>query len=125
MTRTKDSYRKTLEAKRKELTRLNRRESIAIQTAPDAIDQVQLNGEREIALHNLNRESNLLRQVRAALVRMDEGTYGTCAHCEEKIKPKRLEAVPWAEYCLACQEAADHNKLGSVETLDELLASAA
>jgi RNA polymerase-binding transcription factor DksA len=57
----------------------------------------------------LDRESNLLRDVRFALRRMDEKCYGTCLHCEEEINVKRLAAVPWAAYCLKCQDIADRH----------------
>ena len=45
-----------------------------------------------------------LRMINEALQRLKEGTYGTCAECEKPISPKRLQAVPWAKYCVACQE---------------------
>ncbi|MCK2033457.1 MULTISPECIES: TraR/DksA C4-type zinc finger protein [Microbacterium] len=43
-----------------------------------------------------------LRQVDEALMRMDAGTYGICAHCGRPIPPERLEVRPFAEYCVAC-----------------------
>jgi DnaK suppressor protein len=87
---------------------------------------VQHAAERELAIRNLDRESNLLRNVRAALRRIDEGTFGVCLHCEEDISPKRLAAVPWTAFCIQCQEIADRNQTrdGSV-SLDELLVNAA
>jgi DnaK suppressor protein len=45
-----------------------------------------------------------LRQVDDALARMDAGTYGMCANCGRPIPPGRLEARPFAEYCVACAE---------------------
>jgi len=66
-----------------------------------------------------------LRNVRAALHRIDEGMYGVCLHCEEDISPKRLNAVPWAPYCIACQETADRNQEEGIESLDDLLVNAA
>jgi DnaK suppressor protein len=42
--------------------------------------------------------------VTEALERIEEGSYGQCVACENEINPKRLEAVPWARYCLQCQE---------------------
>lgn len=45
-----------------------------------------------------------LRQVDEALMRMDAGTYGVCAHCGRPIPPERLEVRPFAEYCVACAE---------------------
>ena len=121
-----EKYKAMLLARQAELSKgLHNREDIAIQKSPDALDEVQLAGERELAIRNLDRESNLLRNVRAALARVADGTYGTCLHCEEDIKPKRLEAVPWAPYCIRCQEAADRNEFEASESLDEFLANAA
>ena len=56
-------------------------------------DRRQLRPRIERAIRNLDRESNLLRNVRAALRRIDEGTFGVCVHCEEEISPKRIAAV--------------------------------
>lgn len=121
-----EKYRKILDAKKTELSGgLRNREDIAIEKTPDALDEVQLAGERELAIRNLDRETNLLRQVRLALARMNDGSYGTCMHCEEDIKPKRLEALPWAAFCITCQEAADRHEFEATESLDELLANAA
>ena len=85
---------------------------------------MQLAGERELAIRNLDREASLLRNVRAALFRINDGSYGVCMHCEEEIKPKRLEAVPWAAFCIRCQEAADRNEFAATESIDDLLAAA-
>jgi len=55
----------------------------------------------------LNRNSldmGLLRQIKDALVRIEDQTYGVCPECETAISIKRLEAVPWANYCIRCQE---------------------
>src|ERR1700736_6165371 len=89
---------------------LRNREDIAIEKTPDAIDEVQLAGERELAIRNLDRESSLLRQVRGALARIADGSYGVCMHCDDEIKPKRLDAVPWTKFCIRCQEAADRQE---------------
>ena len=121
-----NKYKALLEAKQEELAAgLRNRDDIAIEKTPDAIDEVQLAGERELAIRNLDRESSLLRSVRAALVRIAEGHYGSCLHCEEEIKPKRLDAVPWAKYCIRCQEAADRHEFEPEggESFDELLAA--
>ncbi|MBM3774260.1 MAG: TraR/DksA family transcriptional regulator [Acidobacteria bacterium] len=119
-------HKASLEARQAELaTSLRNRDEIAIEKTPDALDEVQLAGERELAIRNLDREANLLRQVRAALGRMADGTYGICMHCEEDIKPKRLDAVPWAAYCIRCQEAVDRHEFEDAESLDQLLANAA
>ena len=51
---------------------------------------------------------------------MDEKCYGLCLRCEEEINLKRLVAVPWAAYCLKCQETADRNGFKEVEPLESL-----
>ena len=128
MTQTEiNKYKAMLEAKQAELSAgLRNRDDIAIEKTPDAIDEVQLAGERELAIRNLDRESNLLRNVKGALARIADGSYGVCMHCEEDIKIKRLDAVPWTKYCIKCQEAADRHEF-ETETGDslELLANAA
>jgi DnaK suppressor protein len=117
-----NKYKALLEAKQAELSGgLRNRDEIAIEKTPDALDEVQLAGERELAIRNLDREAKLLRQVRGALARVEDGSYGICMHCEEEIKPKRLDAVPWAPYCIRCQELADRQEFDSSEAFDDLL----
>jgi DnaK suppressor protein len=127
MTKTEtNKYKEILETKQAELAQLLRnRDAIAIEKSPDALDEVQHAAERELAIRNLDRESNLLRNVRAALRRLDEGMYGICVHCEEEISPKRLNAVPWTPFCIQCQEQADRNKEEGNENFEELLVNAA
>jgi DnaK suppressor protein len=111
-----------LEEKFDELSKAVRdREGIAIEKSPDALDEVQHAAERELAIRNLDRESQLLRNVRAALRRINDGTYGVCLHCEEDINPKRLNAVPWAPFCIQCQELADRNRDENLEMFEELM----
>src|SRR3981081_318031 len=128
MTQTElNKYKAMLAAKKDEISAgLRNREDIAIEKTPDAIDEVQLAGERELAIRNLDRESNLLRNVNGALARVADGSYGVCLHCDEDIKTKRLDAVPWTKHCITCQEAADRHEFES-ESGDavELLANAA
>lgn len=120
MTRTElDNFRTILTTKRAELAwATGKRDHIAIQQTPDVLDQIQLAAERELSTRGLERESRLLRDVRAALDRIAEGTYGACLECDEEISPKRLRAVPWAAFCIACQEEADQDaqrRFGSQE----------
>lgn len=127
MTKTEvNNFKKILEAKQDELERIVRnRDAIAIEKSADALDEVQHASERELAIRNLDRESNLLRNVRSALRRIEDGTFGTCLHCEEEISPKRLAAVPWAAFCIQCQEQADRNRVEGDEMLDDMLVNAA
>lgn len=126
MTKTElEKFRKVLEAKQAQLSGvLRNRDEIVIEKAPDAIDEVQLAGERELAIRNLDRDSNMLRQIRRALDRIADGSFGVCLHCEEDISPKRINAVPWAAYCIKCQEQVDRHEI-EVEESSDLFASAA
>ena len=58
--------------------------------------------ETEIA--NLNRAHQLRSRVRAALERLDEGSYGQCESCDGDISTARLKALPWASRCLSCEQ---------------------
>jgi DnaK suppressor protein len=123
-----NKYKAMLEARQAELSAgLRNREDIAIEKTPDALDEVQLAGERELAIRNLDRDSIALRNVKSALVRVADGSYGVCLHCDEDIKPKRLDAVPWTKFCIKCQEAADRNEFETEtgEAIDQLLPHAA
>jgi RNA polymerase-binding transcription factor DksA len=55
----------------------------------------------------LTRKRDMATLISDALERIDSETYGLCTVCEERITPKRLAAVPWAKYCMTCQEARD------------------
>jgi DnaK suppressor protein len=109
MTRTeRNKFLTILTSKHAELARTTgRRDGIAIERTPDEVDEVQLSAEREMITRSLERESRLLRNVRAALDQIAEGTYGTCLECDEEISHKRLHAMPWATLCITCQERAD------------------
>ena len=85
---------------------------------------MQLAGERELAIRNLDRDSNMLRQIRRRWRRIADGSYGVCLHCEEDISPKRMNAVPWAAYCIKCQEQVDRHEI-EVEDSADLFQNAA
>jgi len=55
----------------------------------------------------LGNSRTLLEQVNAALQRLDDGTYGFCQRCGKPIDARRLEALPYAEYDLECQEIVE------------------
>jgi len=111
MTKTEmNRFRAALTTRVAELERVSRnRDGITIERSADQLDEIQAASQRALAVCNLDREFNLLRDARAALRRIQEGTFGTCQECDEDIHPKRLAAVPWATFCIRCQEAADSN----------------
>jgi DnaK suppressor protein len=65
--------------------------------AADSFDQ-------EIAVGMLQNEHDLLLAITAALDRVDAGTYGRCANCGKEIPEERLQAVPYAQFCVYCQK---------------------
>jgi DnaK suppressor protein len=100
--------REALEARQAELEELLRnREVIAVNSSADIFDQIQHATERDMAVGVLERESARLSEVRAALRRIQLGTFGICLDCEEEIGSKRLAAVPWASACIVCRESAE------------------
>jgi DnaK suppressor protein len=68
-------------------------------------DQAGLSHEEFISLRLNSLDYGQLRLVDEALDRFASGDYGICLECEEPIAPKRLQAIPWARYCLDCQES--------------------
>ena len=67
-------------------------------------DQAQMSHDEFVSLHLNSLDFVQLRLVEEALDRIDSGDYGVCLACEEPIPEKRLQALPWARYCVACQE---------------------
>ena len=115
-----------LERKATELDRVLRmRDGIAIEKSADQMDEIQYATERELAMRTVDRESHLLRQVKAALARVHDGSFGACAECESAISPRRLVALPWALLCIQCQEAADRDRRERTESLSEPVGRAA
>jgi DnaK suppressor protein len=111
MTKTEvDRFRAVLTARVAELERFTRnRDGITVERSADQLDEIQAASQRALAVCNLDREFNHLRDAQAALRRTEEGVFGTCQECDEDIHPKRLAAVPWATLCIRCQEAVDGN----------------
>jgi DnaK suppressor protein len=109
-----ESARQILESQLKEAAPTQGlRESIRIHQVADPVDLTQQAADREMAVHNLDRDSALMRRIRSAIERVNNGSYGVCLECEEEIAPKRLKAIPWAELCIQCQETADSQAGGN------------
>jgi DnaK suppressor protein len=96
-----------LHAKRLELIRELRghAERLTIHASePDLIDCMQSMAARDETAILLNRFSSTLADVDRSLRAVTEGCYGVCAECGEPIGIKRLQTIPWAAYCVRCQE---------------------
>ncbi len=76
----------------------------------DLFDEIQRAADRALVIETLDRASTRLREVRVALARLADGSYGFCGQCGEEINPKRLAAVPWTPLCPDCQEQADREE---------------
>ena len=121
-----DRFKEILERKRADLVHLLRkRDGIAIEKSADQMDEIQYASERDLAIRNADRDSILLSDVKAALQRVHDGSFGTCIDCVSAISPRRLAAVPWSPRCIRGQEVADRDGSESRESLDELLIDAA
>jgi len=92
------------------LVGLRGRGALAPVSSPDSIEEVQLAEVRELEIDSLDRRACLLREVEDALSRISDGSYGLCRLCDAKIKPARLNAVPWAPLCIDCQEDAERTQ---------------
>jgi DnaK suppressor protein len=107
----KQAMKRVLLNKAKELTEQNiSKDEIAIEPSAEMIDGIQRTTDRVIALDILSRNWRTMLLVKEALQRIEDGTFGTCENCEEAIPDRRLDAIPWAKYCVRCQEAADSLK---------------
>ena len=121
-----EGVRESLERKQTELIHILRmRDGIEIEKSADQMDEIQYASERDLAIRNVDRDSNLLRQVKAALRRIHDGNFGTCDDCESEISPKRLAALPWALRCIQCQDAADREARERTDFVSQGLGNAA
>ena len=88
-------------------TTLWRRDGIDVQRSADPSDEAQFALDRELKVRALESDSSVLFAIRDALRRIGAGGYGVCQGCDTEISEKRLAAVPWARYCIRCQEQID------------------
>lgn len=77
----------------------------------DAADHAVQSYQKELLFLQGTQGHNQLSQVRAALERMEDGTFGECQQCGNVIGEKRLDAVPWTPHCIACQEKIENGEL--------------
>jgi len=73
----------------------------------DTVDLSLMDVNKEMALRLGERESQMIADIDQALLRIEEGSYGKCAHCGQLIDERRLEALPTARYDAPCQEAIE------------------
>ena len=76
----------------------------------DLGDQANTAYTREFFFELGNGDRRVLRDVVSALQRIDEGSFGACERCGEPIAEKRLEALPFARYCIDCQRVVEQEE---------------
>jgi DnaK suppressor protein len=98
--------RKRLEALRDEILKVIEWRDTAggMDGAMDEIDQANELIEKEMGFVMSNNMRANLKEVEEALERIERNHYGKCLHCGQDIAPKRLEVLPFARFCVPCQE---------------------
>ena len=101
--------RESLDLKRQEMLSFYEHDMHAGQAstddnADDFADRANNSYNRELMFSLSDNERQMLIKIEEAMKRLDEGSYGRCGHCSEPIGLPRLKALPWALYCIDCQE---------------------
>jgi DnaK suppressor protein len=86
------------------------RETIA-EDAQDSADQAVFSYQKELLFTRGTHDHGQLALVKRALDRLKEGGFGECIQCGTQIGVKRLDALPWTPYCIACQEKIERGEL--------------
>jgi len=82
---------------------------------PDPVDLAVRNYSKNVMLAVSENESRQLSMIDEALLRIEDKEYGECQNCGKEINQKRLAAIPWARYCLDCQELLEKGLLDEDE----------
>ena len=111
-----EQFKKRLETRQQELRRVVSRteqdgRSADEEVAQDIADKAANSYTKEFLIHQSNSERQTLQLVESALERIRTGAFGQCISCGADINVKRLEAVPWTRYCIACQEKVEQGQL--------------
>jgi DnaK suppressor protein len=109
---TKRVFKSLLLKKRDELLASTRSEPEALSASvqsPDAVEFAVRTVEQDVTVVTANLRSRTLKEIEGALARCAGGTYGVCEACGDDISSSRLKAIPWARYCVTCQELRSRN----------------
>ncbi len=112
-----NQFKKTLEEKKSELVELLQksqsygREIDSESEAMDIVDKASSSYTKEFLFSRSNQERLFIQAIDEALERIEDSSFGECSNCGEIVNRKRLEAVPWAKLCLACQELEEQGRL--------------
>ena len=111
-----EALRERLQSQRQEILDMYKQDVRAGQESADdgtedIVDRANNAYNRELMFSLSDAERQTLLQIENALGRMEDGAYGRCANCGQTINVLRLEAVPWARFCIDCQELAEKGLL--------------
>ena len=108
----KEISQKLIEERENILSKLSSNDlSVDDSETPDPVDLAVRNYSKNVMLAVSENESRQLMLINEALERIEDDEYGLCQNCESEINPKRLNAVPWARYCLDCQQLLEQGLL--------------
>ncbi len=111
-----EKYRRLLQEKKTTLSAeiaktRSAEEETTEESTQDIADKAVSSYTREFLYTLTDGERGTLLHIDDALNRIDDGTYGSCVNCNVAMTEKRLNAVPWAPYCLDCQELSEKGML--------------
>ena len=114
------SYRDRLLARRESLfTQVNEAEMSSrerdLEATQDPADMAANAYTKELLISMSANDRRMLELIDEALVRVEKGEYGECENCGEPVSERRLDAVPWARYCLKCQDLQERGLLNQDE----------
>lgn len=108
----KGSYKTLLLTKRNELLAGVKSGPEALASSvqcPDAVEFAVKAAEQDLTARTADLRSRMLKEIDRALERVVRGSYGICESCEGEISPARLKAIPWARFCVHCQDLLSRN----------------
>ena len=110
-----EQARQRLESLREELEQLldlseSGSKPVSLEEPIGRLSRMDAMQQQELTKANRRQHEVRLQQVRAALLRIEQGSFGECRRCEEPIASSRLEARPEAPFCLDCQEEIDASR---------------
>lgn len=119
-----ETLRTRLEGQRQEarqfLSRFKQETGSLEQDIPqDSADRSVIHLSQESLFEQASQRQRILRRIDAAMRRMEEGSFGVCAECGEDIPLRRLEALPWTQYCVRCQEMIERDEERSRSGVEE------
>ncbi|HEY8561011.1 MAG TPA: TraR/DksA family transcriptional regulator [Pyrinomonadaceae bacterium] len=108
-----DNIKDRLIAERENLLNKLKENDLSIDDSetPDPVDLAVRNYSKNVMLAVSENDSRQIILINEALERIEDEEYGLCQNCEKEINPKRLDAIPWARYCLNCQELVEQGLL--------------